>query len=108
MEESFKVKIPLIVTSTDYSKAFDSIDRAMMVEVLMKYKVHPKMIDAVAAIYQGDITLIELNESTKAEILVTSGIRQGCTGSTAFFKLMTYVITKVMEASEGSKAAKLP
>ena len=100
VEESRRAKVPLIVTSIDYSKAFDSIDRACMIQVLMKYRVHPKMIDAVAAIYQGDRTVVELNESTKAEIMVTSGIRQGCTGSTAFFKLMTYIISKVIETTD--------
>ena len=100
VEESYKRKVPLIVTSIDYSKAFDSIDRARMIEVLMKYKVHPNMIDTVAEIYQGDRTIIELNKKTKAEITITSGIRQGCTGSTVFFKLMTYIITKVIEGTD--------
>ena len=99
VEDSFKRKKPLIVVSVDYSKAFDSIDRAKMIEVLMKYKVHPKMIDSVAAIYTGDKTSICLNSKTRAEIQITSGIRQGCTGSTSFFKLLTYIIAKEIEST---------
>ena len=88
VEDCYKTKKPLIVVSIDYSKAFDSIDRAKMIEVLMKYRVHPRMIDSVAAIYTGDSTTICLNSRTRAEIHITSGIRQGCTGSTSFFKLL--------------------
>ena len=67
----------------------------------MKYKVHPKMIDSVAAIYTatGDKTSICLNSKTRAEIQITSGIRQGCTSSTSFFKLLTYIITKESEST---------
>ena len=99
-ESSFKMKKPLVVVSIDYSKAFDSIDRAKMVEVLMKYKVHPKLIDYVAAIYTGDKTAICLNSKTKVGIQITSGIRQGCTGSTSFFKLLTYIIAKEIESNK--------
>ena len=66
----------------------------------MKYKVHPKLIDSVAAIYTGDKTAICLNSKTKVEIQITSGIRQGCTGSTSFFKLLTYIIAKEIESNK--------
>lgn len=100
VEDCYKKKKPLIVASVDYSKAFDSVDRAKMIETLMKYKVHPKMIDSVADIYTGDKTSVCLNSNVKTEIQVTSGIRQGCTGSTSFFKLLTYIIVKSIESAK--------
>ena len=97
VEDSIKRKVPLYVASIDYSKAFDSIDRHEMIDAMIKYKIHPKIIDAVASIYEGDTTSVELNEGINEEIEVTSGIRQGCTGSTVFFKLITYLISKQIQ-----------
>ena len=43
IERSFKLRRPLIVTCLDYSKAFDSIKREKLIEILIHYKVHYKM-----------------------------------------------------------------
>ena len=42
IEESFKKKKSLIVTSIDYSKAFDSIKRDTIITTLMHYRITPK------------------------------------------------------------------
>ena len=97
VEESYRRKTSLYVTSIDFKKAFDSVKRSEMIKALIEYKIHPNVIDAVAAIYQGDSTIITLNESTSEVMEVTSGIRQGCTGSTVFFKIITYIITKEIQ-----------
>ena len=44
IERSFKLRRPLIVTCLDYSKAFDSIKREKLIETLIHYKVHYKII----------------------------------------------------------------
>ena len=88
IESSFKAKKPLIVISVDFSKAFDSIKREKIIEALMKYKVHPKIITAISNIYTDDKTIIKFG-SVETEIKITSGIRRGCTGSTILFKLIT-------------------
>ena len=50
----------------------------------------------VALIYSGDSTDIKL-KGKEANIRVTSGIKQGCTASTVFFKLITYMIIETLE-----------
>ena len=65
-----------------------------MIDALKLYKIDQKIIDATAQIYDGDSTTIRLNGRTEAIIEVTSGIRQGCNGSTTSFKIVTYVIAK--------------
>ena len=90
IEKSYRMKKELIVTCIDYSKAFDSIKRDKIIEALMHYRIHPKIIDTIAKIYQNDSTEIQIGELRK-NINITSGIRQGCTGSTMLFKLITYI-----------------
>ena len=101
VEESFKNKKKLIIPSIDFKKAFDSIKRETLIEVLKEYKIHPLIIDSIAKIYVGDITILDLGEGLEQEAEVTSGIRQGCTGSTTLFKLITYMMIK--KINEGEK-----
>lgn len=96
IQKSYQDKHPLIVISVDFSKAFDSIKREAMIETLIDYKVHPKIINIVANIYKGDRTFVKLEERN-TEIPITSGIRQGCTGSTTLFKMITYRIMQSLD-----------
>ena len=38
------------LTAINYAKAFDSLKRSKMIEVMKKYKIHPDMITSVVAI----------------------------------------------------------
>ena len=53
--------------------------------------MHPKIINTIAKIYQNDFMEIQIGALRKY-INITSGIRQGCTGSSMLFKLITYMI----------------
>ena len=99
VEESYKKKKSLFVTAIDFAKAFDSVKRTKLIEMLKKYKVHPNIINSIVEIYREDSTKIKLNKNTEEVINITSGIRQGCTGSTTLFKLITYEIAKELMAT---------
>ncbi|MCP4485682.1 MAG: hypothetical protein GY823_14200, partial [Flavobacteriaceae bacterium] len=64
VQETFKSRKQLVVIAVDYTKAYDSIDRKTIIETLIKYKIHPSVIDSIAEIYQGDKTIINLNSDT--------------------------------------------
>ena len=72
------MKKKLIVTCIDYSKAFDLIKRDTIIEPLMHYRIHSKIIDTIAKIYQNYFTKYKIGELRK-NINITSGIRQGFT-----------------------------
>ena len=91
----------LIITALDFKKAFDSVKREELIETLKKYKIDPKIIDIVAKIYTNDETIIKMGDREE-KIKIGSGIKQGCTASTVFFKLITYEIMKELE-KEGEK-----
>ena len=86
IEETFQKKKVLYVTAIDYAKAFDSVRRSKMIELMKKYKIHPNIISSIVNIYREDSTRMQLNSSTEEVLDITSGIRQGCTGSTTLFK----------------------
>ena len=92
IKESFKKKRPLYEISKYLCKAFDSIKRDTLIQVLKKYRIHPNIIDIIAHIYEKDKTQLYFNNTHQTDIDVTSGIRQGCNGSSNLFLLVTYLI----------------
>ena len=87
----------LIVIAIDFKKAFDSVDRRRLVEVLIMYKIHPQVIDLIVRVYGGDETVISMLDREE-RVKVRAGIRQGCTASTVLFKLITFeIIRKLRE-----------
>ena len=78
IENSYLTGRRLVVISLDYSEAFDSIDKEKMIEGLMKYKIHPHIIDTIVRVYDGDQTKLILNEETEALLKISSGIKQRC------------------------------
>ena len=101
IDNAFKFKKSLIVISIDFQKAYDSIKREKLISILKDYKINSDIINVISKIYEGDRTTINKGHKTETEIIVTSGIRQGCTGSTTLFKLITYDIIKKLEGKSG-------
>ena len=102
IKESKKMNKPLIVTAIDFKKAFDSIDRRKLIEMLIKYKCDANLIDIVSQLYTNDRTKLFLNNEEIEEINITSGIRQGCTGSPLMFTLVVnHVIDKIVKSKLG-------
>ena len=75
----------------DFKKAYDSINRKRLIEVLVKFKINPHIIELIVQMYEGDSTIIKLGK-LKEKVEVTGGIRQGCCISTLLFKLVTFTI----------------
>jgi len=92
VEESLKMKSKLYVAAIDFSKAFDSVNREKMIEVLKKYKIESRIIQQISRVYDGDSTEVYLRDGMHERIDIHSGIRQGCTVSALLFKLVTYEI----------------
>ena len=105
VRESYKNRKELFLISIDFAKAFDSIKRNVYIKVLKKYKIHPNLIDVIAEIYKNDATDVYFNGTQQCEINITSGIRQGCNGSSNLFLLVTYlIIEKMYDCFDGIKS----
>ena len=102
-EKRRRVSRPLYLAFIDFKKAYDSIDRRKLIEVLVDYKVNPQIIDLIVQMYNEDYTVIQLG-NMKEKIKVTGGIRQGCCISTLLFKMVTF---KIIEALRKEKKYKI-
>ena len=77
----------------DFKKAYDSVDRKRLIEVLIEFNINPHIINILVQMYEGDKTTILLGR-LKETIDVTCGIRQGCCISTLLFKLVTFTFIR--------------
>ena len=49
----------------DFKKAYDSIHRGKLIEVLIKFKVNPHIINLIVQMYENDKTTINLGKLKK-------------------------------------------
>ena len=99
-QEAAKRKEELVITAIDFSKAYDSIKRHVIIETLKIYGISTEIINIIAELYKDDRVILQVGgEKIKKEVKPTSGIRQGCTLSATLFKLITYRIIKDMETT---------
>merc|ERR1712239_59123 len=100
-----KTNRPLHIAFIDFKKAYDSIDRKKLIEILIEYKINPIIIDLIVQMYKDDHTVIKLG-TMKEKVEVTSGIRQGCCISTLLFKLVTFKIIEELRKEKKYKIGK--
>ena len=96
-ESNNNKKKSLFYAFIDFKKAYDSIHRGKLIEVLIKFKVNPQIINLIVQMYENDKTTINLGK-LKETIEVTCGIRQGCSISTLLFKLVTFTIIEELNS----------
>ena len=96
---------PLYLAFIDFKKAYDSIDRKKLIEVLIEYKINPQIIDLIVQMYHDDHTVIKLG-NMKEKVEVTGGIRQGCCISTLLFKMVTFKIIEELRKEKRYKIGK--
>ena len=86
----------ILFAMVDLKKAYDSINRKMLIHTLVKFRIDPKILDKIVGMYATDETTIKLGRQ-KEKIRVTVGIRQGCAISTLLFKMVTFCIIEELE-----------
>ena len=75
----------------DFKKAYDSVNRKKLIEIMAKYEVNTNVIEIIVQMYSADKTTIKLGNMQQT-IDVTCGIRQGCSISTLLFKMITFTL----------------
>ena len=92
----------MVAIAIDFRKAYHSIRRETMVQILKELRIDSKIIDFIERIYREDSTKIRLEKNRETEIEETSGIRQG-TASTVLLKMITCKIIEEMRKTVGIK-----
>ena len=97
IQKTYINKKTLYIFSIDCTKAFDSVDRYSLLNILLEFNIHPKLVNFIAKTYSNDRTDLYLNNNLITNIEITSGIRQGCNLSALLFFLLTYKIIEMID-----------
>ncbi len=71
----------------DLRKAYDSIPRQALWQVLRKYGVPPTVVSLLRSLHQGMKAEVTMDEQVAPEFEVCNGLRQGCVIAPALFNL---------------------
>ena len=92
LEKSIEHDCSLYVLFVDLKKAYDSIPRAALWQVLKKLGVPPTMLSVIRSFHEGMVAKVRVNGELSEDILVKNGLRQGCTLAPMLFILYFSVV----------------
>ena len=77
IEEAINHQLPCVISFIDFSKAFDSIIRSYLPDILAEYRIPKVIIKAIMALYINTKAKVLTPEGTTLEFLTNLGILQG-------------------------------
>ena len=88
----------LYVAFIDYKKAFDTVKRDTLWQVLRNQKVPTKILKVLESMYKGVKVIVRFGNDLSREIGCPLGVRQGCLLSPLLFSLLITEVAKQVAA----------
>lgn len=103
MEKCTEQNMPLYVVFVDFSKAFDTVSRVGLWQVLRKLGCTDKFISIIEALHAGMQANVALSGSVSRDFPVSNGVKQGCVLAPTLFSLYLSAMLEVAfrDSSEG-------
>jgi len=98
LERCRDYKVPLSLCFVDISKAYDSVDRPSLIQVLPHYDVPCKVARLVEALYDDTKCQVRVGGQLSEAFEVKTGVRQGCPLSSLLFNIfIDYVVCQAFQ-----------
>ena len=101
IEQSKEWNCQLFINFIDYKKAFDSLDRASLWNILQHYGIPQKIINIIKAMYEKGGGNVMLKGKLSPFFEIKTGVRQGCLLSPFLFLMAIDWIMRECEAKDG-------
>ena len=100
-----KARAPLFLCFIDLQKAYDSVDRTLLWQVLARFGTPPQMIEVIRQFHDGMRACVRYDDGRCSEWFeVAQGLRQGCVLSPLLFNVFFAAILRVVLESFGKDA----
>ena len=91
-----KARVPLLLCFIDLQKAYDSVDRILLWQVLARFGVPPQMIEVIGQFHDGMRACVRNDDGPCSEWFeAAQGLRQGCVLSPLLFNVFFAAILLV-------------
>ena len=92
-----KARAPLFLCFIDLQKAYDSVDRTLLWQVLARFGTPPQMIDVIRQLHDGMRASVRSDDGRCSEWFeVAQGLRQGCVLSPLLFNVFFAAILRIV------------
>ena len=86
----------------DFSKAFDSVPRDILLEKLKKHGINGNIFDIIQTIYLEDTVSIKIGTQHSPPFKTNKGVRQGCVLSPLLFNIFLADLSPILDRSDGN------
>ena len=84
----------------DFSKAFDRVDRSLLIKILKALNLDELSVRAIETLYLDSKAVIEINGFLSASFKIHRGVRQGCPLSAFLFIVFIEPLLQAIESTE--------
>ena len=84
----------------DFSKAFDRVDRSLLIKILKGLSLDEFSVRAIETLYLDSKAVIEINGFLSASFKIHRGVRQGCPLSAFLFIVFIKPLLQAIESTE--------
>ena len=108
MEYSKLAEHPLFLCFVDLRKAYDTVNRAALWEVMKTYNIPPDVIRRIRDLHTNTEVQVRAFGGLSDKFLVDSGVRQGCVMSPTLFNVfMDFIVKKTLNKKDFPKGVRL-
>ncbi|KAL1447452.1 hypothetical protein WDU94_015565 [Cyamophila willieti] len=92
VEKALEQNTSLAIAFIDVSKAFDSVDRDLLFEVLKAANCPPRTLEILKSLHQNTLAVVQIEDQKTDPFEVTTGVKQGCNLAPMLFALYIQAI----------------
>ena len=93
-----KKDTPMYLCFIDLTKAYDSVDRTLLLDILARFGVPPRMLAVICEVHDGMQACVRLDDRECSDKFdVGQGLRQGCVLAPLLFNMFFTAVLRVAE-----------
>lgn len=96
------------VLTVDFEKAYDRVAHDFMFRVLERMGVSGNLLEWIKVLYRGVVSRIQVNGWLTEEVMIGSGVRQGCPLSPVLFVCVIEPLLRMLDKDKCVRGVEVP
>ena len=100
LEKSREQRVPISIAFIDLQKAFDTVNREALLEVVKRFGCPPIFVSMLRALHTGTVATVAAGSDCSEPFAVTVGVKQGCVLAPVLFNVYLVAVSMLALAGE--------